>query len=367
MPGENDAGEIAKVLCWLMRSRSQASIAMSSINLACDYLGLSLRSPLVPSSPLTGSIDNLRRMEDAGAAAVVLPSLFEEQLRGQFHDPSWSLKHGIAPYPPGLSYLPSEKDYLANPDIHLERIRTATSALEIPIIASISAVRSGDWVSFAKEMEAAGADAIELSIYHVPTSPIESSTKLEEGYLELIQAVRRIISIPLSVKISPFFTSLPYFVRAAVSCGTDGIVLFNRLFGADIRLEHRSRVRTPALTSSKDAELPLRWLSILRRQNSASLAVSSGVHTGEDALKLIAAGADVTMVCSSLMLRGIEHLKTLETEMTAWLETRGHISLSQIRGCMSLDQWPDPSGLERANYIWSVGSLASSKFHRASQ
>lgn len=321
----------------------------------------------MPSSPLTGSIGNLRRMEDAGAAAVVLPSLFEEQLRGQFHDPSWSLKHGVAPYPPRLSYLPSEKDYLADPDAHLERIRMATSALEIPVIASISAVRSGYWVSFVKEMEAAGADAIELSIYHVPTSPVESSTHLEERYLELIKSVRQTISIPLSVKISPFFTSLPYFVRAAASCGADGFVLFNRLFGADIRLEHRSRIRTPSLTNSKDAELPLRWLSILRHQNTASLAVSSGVHTGEDALKLIAAGADVTMVCSSLILRGIEHLKTLEAEMTTWLEARGHISLSQIRGCMSLDQWPNPSDLERANYIWSVGSLASSKFHRVPQ
>jgi dihydroorotate dehydrogenase (fumarate) len=316
------------------------------MNLASDYLGLSLRSPLVPSAcPLTGSIDNLRRMEDAGAAAVVLPSLFEEQLRGQFNDPSWSLKHGIAPYPPGLSYLPSEKDYLANPDAHLERIRLATSALDIPVIASISAGQNGDWIPFAKEMETAGVDAIELSIYHVPTSTLESSAQLEGRYLELIKAVRRTISIPLSVKISPFFTSLPHFVRAAVGCGADGLVLFNRLFGADIRLEHRIRIRTPSLTDSKDTELPLRWLSILRHQNAASLAVSSGVHTGEDALKLIAAGADVTMVCSSLMLHGIEHLKTLETEMTTWLEARGHISLSQIRGCMSLEQWPDPSAL----------------------
>jgi dihydroorotate dehydrogenase (fumarate) len=303
-------------------------------------------------------------MEDAGAAAVVLPSLFEEQLRGQFHDPSWDLKRGVAPSPPRLSYLPSERDYLADPDAHLDRIRTAASALEIPVIASISAVRSGDWVPFISEMEAAGADAIELSIYHVPTSPTESSLQLEERYLELIKSVRQTISIPLSVKISPFFTSLPCFVRASVSCGANGFVLFNRLFGADIHLEHRCRIRTPSLTSSKDAELPLRWLSILRHQNTASLAVSSGVHTGEDALKLIAAGADVTMVCSSLMLRGIEHLKTLEAEMTSWLEARGHLSLGQIRGCMSLDQWPNPSDLERANYIWSVGSLASSKFHR---
>lgn len=330
------------------------------MNLETTYLGLRLRTPLVPSaSPLTGNLDNLRRLEDAGASAVVLPSLFEEQLRRQFDDPAWSLKQGIQPYPAELSYLPKEGDFLAGPDIHFDRIHKASKALSIPVIASLGGTAPGDWTQFARRMQDAGAAAIELSIYHVPTDFEAGAAQVEEGYTRMVADVRRQISIPLAVKLSPFFTSFPHIARRIVECGADGLVLFNRLFNVDIELEHPGFIHDIQRTTSRDVELPLRWVAHLHGRLKASLAATGGVHTGRDALKLIFAGADVTMLCSALMVHGLEHLRTVETEMTQWLETRGHASLNPIRGSMSMERWPERSAFERANYVWAVGDFVT--------
>jgi dihydroorotate dehydrogenase (fumarate) len=330
------------------------------MNLETSYLGFRLRSPLVPSaSPLTGNLDNLCRLEDAGAAAVVLPSLFQEQIEGRFDDPSWSLRHGIEPYPADLSYLPKEEDFLANPESHLDRIRKASSRLTIPVIASLSGAGPGEWMRYARRMEEAGADAIELSIFQVPTEIEVGAGEIEDSYARMVASARQQVSIPLAVKIGPAFTSLPNFARRLAEAGADGLVLFNRLFNADIDLEHGAVIHTIRWTTSRDIQLPLRGAALLHDRVKASLAVSSGVHAGADALKLIHAGADVTMLCSSLMIHGIQHLKIVEAEMTEWLERRGHVSLEQIRGSLSLAHCPARSACERANYLWSVGDFVS--------
>lgn len=326
------------------------------MNLQSTYLGLPLRTPLVPSaSPLTGDLDNLRRLEDAGAAAVVLPSLFEEQLMRRFNDPSWSLVHGVQPYPIALSYLPNEEHFALGPDDYLEMVSRASGALDIPVIASINGATPGSWTQFAERIEDAGADALELSIYAVPTDLEVGSAQIEDTYAEMVVNVRRKISIPLAVKLGPFFTSFPHVARRIVECGADGLVLFNRLFNADIALEHPEFTHGMRWTTSRDVELPLLGVAHLHGRVRCSLAATGGVHNGRDALKLIFAGADVTMMCSELMTHGIDRLNAVENEIIEWLERHGHTSLRPLRGSMSLERWPEQSAFERANYIWAVG------------
>jgi len=328
------------------------------MNLETNYLGLHLRTPLVASpSPLTGTLEGLRRLEGFGASAVVMPSVFEEQLRHQFNDPSWSMKYGIRPYPASLSYLPNEEDFPASPSERIKIINEASATLSIPVIASLAGSSPGDWVEFGRELQAAGADAIEFSIYHVPTDIERSAADIEAAQLEMVGRLRRAISIPLAVKISPFVTSLPNFASRLVDAGADGIVLFNRLFSADIDMEHLELSRRVHLTTSRDVGMPVRWVAILCGQIHASLAASSGVHSGMDALRLIAAGADVTMLCSSLLMNGPEHMMVVERQMIGWLEAHGHTSLHEIRGRVSVQTWPDRSALERANYVWAIGNL----------
>jgi dihydroorotate dehydrogenase (fumarate) len=328
------------------------------MNLQTAYLGLDLRSPLVASpSPLTGSLDTLRQLEDAGAGAVVLPSLFEEQLRHRFHDPLWSRTHGIEPYPAELSYLPEEELFRFDPEGCLELVGNAASALEIPVIASLSGAAPGEWTGFAREMEAAGAAAIELSIYHVPSELEQSASEVEDSHVELVEAVRGALTIPLAVKLCPFFTSLPHFASRLIAAGADGLVLFNRLFSADVELEHGEFERGIRLTTSRDLELALRWMMLLHDRVKASLAATGGAHTAADALKLIFAGADVVMLCSALLRHGAGRLADIEREMSRWLEARGHVSLRQARGCMDMHLWGALSERERANYIWAVGNF----------
>jgi dihydroorotate dehydrogenase (fumarate) len=328
------------------------------MNLETNYLGLPLKTPLVPSaSPLTGDLDNLRRLEDAGASAVVLPSIFEEQVMHRFNEPGWSLVHGIQPYPAALSYLPNEEHFASNPEDYLEKVRKASSALSIPVIASLSCATPGVWTQFARRLEEAGADALELNVYYVPTDLGVGSTQIEDVYAQIVVDVRRNISIPLAVKIAPFFTSFPNMARRLVDCGADGLVLFNRLFNADIEIEHPQFVHTTRWTTSRDVELPLLGIAHLHGRLGCSLAATGGVHNGRDALKLIFAGADVTMMCSALMIHGIDHLAAVRNEMVEWLEAHGHESLGPLRGSMSLERWPERSAFERANYIWAVGNF----------
>jgi dihydroorotate dehydrogenase (fumarate) len=325
-----------------------------SPDLSTRYLGLELRNPLVVAScPLTGRVETLRRLEEAGAAAVVLPSLFEEQLE---HDRMAILRFyesesGPEGFPEALSYLPELDDYNTGPAPYMRLIALAKRLLGIPVIASLNGNSRGGWVRHARQIQEAGADALELNIYFICTEPYVTAEDLENRYLELVAAVREVVSIPLAVKIGPFFSSLPNMVQRLARAGADGLVLFNRFLQPDIDLETIRVVPRLALSSSDELRLPLRWIAILRAHFDISLAATTGVHTADDVLKLLLAGADVTMIASALYRHGPEHLRTLLDGVRTWLETKEYRSVAQMKGGLSQVNAPDPAAFERANYI----------------
>jgi dihydroorotate dehydrogenase (fumarate) len=328
-----------------------------SLDLSTTYLGLDLRNPLVASSsPLTRELDTLRRLEDAGTAAVVLPSLFEEQIEHEELAIYKLHEFGTDSFPEALDYFPELDSYNTGPEAYLRLVEQARSALEIPVIGSLNGSSKGGWTRYARLIQEAGADALELNVYFVTTDPEVTSHQLEQQYLELVSSVRDAVSIPLSVKIGPNFASPAHMARQLVDAGADGLVLFNRFLRPDIDLEHLRLEPALQLTDSYQSRLPLQWIAILRDRLTSSLAATSGVHTADDALKLLLAGADVVMLASSLLRRGSEHVRTLLTVMREWMEEREYVSVRQLQGSMSLANCPDPSGYERANYMRALVS-----------
>jgi len=324
------------------------------------YLGLELRSPLVASaSPLTGELDGLRRLQDAGAAAAVLPSLFEEQLTHDQVELDRLLETTSEHVGEAQSYFPELEDYNTGPWSYLERIEQAKRAVAIPVIASLNGVTPGGWVRHAERMQDAGADALELNLYSVATDPRVGATELEARYLELVAAVRAAVTVPLAVKLSPFFTALANIAVRIVEAGADGLVLFNRFYQPDLDLDSLDVVPRLVLSTSEELRLPLRWIAILRGQVRASLAATTGVHTGLDAAKVLLAGADVAMMTSALLRHGPGHVRTVERELTQLLAERDHDSVAQLRGSMSRSSMPDPEGFERANYMRTLMSWSS--------
>jgi dihydroorotate dehydrogenase (fumarate) len=296
------------------------------VELRTRYLGLDLPSPLVASaSPLTGSLDGLRRLQAAGAGAVVLPSLFEEQL---------ALEADQA----------ERRGYLA-------LVEKAKAALQVPVIASLNGVTPGSWVEHAGLLEEAGADALELNIYYVSSSPRVSGSEVERRYLELVRSVRQAVGIPLAVKLSPHFSSVANLTRQLVQAGADGLVLFNRFYQPDLDLDSMEVVPRLVLSTSEELRLPLRWIAILYREVPASLAASTGVHTAEDAIKVLMAGADVAMMTSALLRHGPEHLRVVEAGLRDWLDEHGMQTVGHLRGMRSQRSVRDPAAWERANYI----------------
>ncbi|MFI5459000.1 MAG: dihydroorotate dehydrogenase-like protein [Isosphaerales bacterium] len=323
-----------------------------SVDLRTTYLGLELRNPLVASaSPLTVHLDLLRQMEEAGAAAVVMPSLFEEQLEREERAVRRYFECGMDEFDKALSGRFELDLYNTGPANYLGEIKRAKKALSIPVIGSLNGVGVGNWARHAQLLEEAGADAVELNIYFVPTDPETTAVQVEQRYLDLVAAVREVVTVPLAVKLGPYFSSLPNLARRLVEVGADGLVLFNRFLQPDVELE-TLRIN-PRLTLSTSAELrlPLRWIAILRPQLSISLAASTGVNTSEDVLKLILVGADVTMTTSALLRHGPAYLRTLLDGLPAWLEERGYGSIKQVKGTLSLRNCPDPAAFERANYV----------------
>ena len=317
-------------------------------DLRTRYLGLELRSPLVASaSPLTGSLDGLRQLEDAGAAAVVLPSLFEEQLTLEAQQVGRLLKGGAG----SLSAALALDDYNAGPYGYLALVEKAKASLQIPVIASLNGVTPGGWVEHARLLEEAGADALELNIYYVSSRPGLAGSEVEWRYLELVRSVRQTIGIPLAVKLSPYFSSVANLSRQLVEAGADGLVLFNRFYQPDLDLDTLEVTPRLVLSTSEELRLPLRWIAILYRQVPASLAASTGVHTAADAVKVLMAGADVAMMTSALLRHGPEHLRVVEAGLRDWLEEHGMQSVGQLRGLRSQRSIPDPGAWERANYI----------------
>jgi dihydroorotate dehydrogenase (fumarate) len=329
-----------------------------SIDLRTNYLGLELRNPLVASaSPLTGHLEILRQMEEAGAAAVVMPSLFEEQFEQEELIVRRLIKTGIDPSEEVLSELFELDSYNTGPANYLAQIVQAKKTLTIPVIASLNGWGPGNWASHARLLEEAGADAVELNVYFVPTDPDATGAQVEQRYVEIVAAVQEVLTIPLAVKLGPYFSSLPNMARRlAVEVGVEGLVLFNRYLHPDIAPETHQVI--PRLTLSKGSELhlPLRWIAILRPQLSISLAASTGVHTPGDVFKLLLVGADVTMTTSALLRHGPAYLRTLVDGLQARLEEGGYGSVAQIKGILSQRNCPDPTAFERANHIKMIAA-----------
>jgi len=328
------------------------------IDLSTMYLGLRLSSPIVASaSPLNDRIDVLKRLEEAGAGAAVFPSLFQEQIEHDEIEINRFRDFGAESFGEALDYFPEMDTYNTGPDSYLRAIEAAKSAVSIPIIGSLNGTSKGGWEHFARLIESRGADALELNILDVETDPNVTSAEFEQRALDLIAAVRSSISIPLAVKIGPYFSAPLNFARRAVEVGAQGLVLFNRYLHPDIDVE--TMTVTPELELSQPSELRLvlRWIAILRGQVRASLAATSGIHSGTDAIKALMVGADVAMMTSALLVRGPEHVTTVLLEMTNWLVEHEYRSVQQLTGSMSRRHCPDPNAYERANYLRALTSF----------
>jgi dihydroorotate dehydrogenase (fumarate) len=325
-------------------------------DLRTRYLGLELRSPLVASSsPLTGTLDGLRRLEAAGAGAVVLPSLFEEDLAEETRQVDALLATGATGAEARAGH-PDQVGYGAGPGAYLSLVTQAKQTLSIPVIASLNGVSRGGWVRYASRLEEAGADALELNIYYVSSRPGSSSSEVEWHYLDVVRAVRRAIGIPLAVKLSPYFSSLANLAGELAEAGTGGLVLFNRFYQPDLDIEAMEVRPALELSSSTELRLPLRWIAILHRRFGVSLAASTGVHTAADVAKVLLAGADVAMMTSALLRHGPDHLRTVEVGLRDWMDGHGYETVDQLRGRLSQRSVPDPAAFERANYIKTLAS-----------
>ncbi|MBI5347737.1 MAG: dihydroorotate dehydrogenase-like protein [Chloroflexi bacterium] len=327
-------------------------------DLSTTYLGLKLSSPLVPSaSPLSKNVDTIKRMEDAGAAAVVMYSLFEEQINQESHELDYYLTHGAESYAEAMHYFPEPKEFTLTPEQYLDHIRKAKESVRIPIIGSLNGVSTGGWIKYAQKIEQAGADALELNIYFIPTDPLLSSIDIEYNLLDLVNDVRRSVKIPLAVKLSPFFTNLTNVVRRLDETGVNGLVLFNRFYQPDIDLDSLDvtpRVTLSSPFSPNAMRLPLRWIAILYGRLKADLAATSGIHNAQDVLKMIMAGATVTMMASELLSNGVDRLNVIRQDMLQWMEEHEYDSVTQMRGSMSQQSVKFPAAFERAHYMRAI-------------
>jgi len=328
------------------------------IDLSTSYLGLQLRTPLLPSaSPLSQEIDNIRRLEDAGASAVVLYSLFEEQLRQEEFELDHHLSSSTNSFAESQSFFPQPNEFRLGPEGYLNHIRKGKEAVSIPIIASLNGATVGGWTRYAKQIEQAGADALECNIYSIPTNPAISSTEIEQNYIDILRAVKSSVSIPVAVKLSPFFSNLANMAKRLDEAGADSLVLFNRFYQPDIDLEELELIPNVLLSTPQALRLPLTWIGILYGRVRASLAATSGIHGAQDVIKLLMVGAHVTMLCSTLLRNGISHLPHIEHGLTEWMEQHEYESVRQMRGSMSQLRCPDPGAFERAQYMRAVKSV----------
>jgi dihydroorotate dehydrogenase (fumarate) len=326
-------------------------------NLATKYLGLKLKNPVVVSaSPLTKEIANIRQMEDCGAAAVVMHSLFEEQINLEAHVLDRALASGADVSAEALSVFPDMTSYNIGPDAYLEQIRKAKQAVKIPVIASLNGVSNGGWVGYAKLMEEAGADALELNIYYLPTDPTLTAGKVEEMYTELVATVNSSVRIPLAVKLAPYFSAFANFARHLDMAGADGLVLFNRFYRPDFDLENLEVVPTLQLSRSNELRVRLTWVALLFGNVKADMAITGGVHTADDVVKCMMAGAKVAMTTSALLEQGIAYLRPLIANLNDWLEKHEYESIEQMQGSMSAKSVANPAAFERANYLKVLSS-----------
>jgi dihydroorotate dehydrogenase (fumarate) len=327
-------------------------------DLTTTYLGLHLKNPLVASaSPLSKKVDVVRRLEDAGAAAIVMYSLFEEQITHESYELDHYLSLGTHSYAESLSYFPDLDNYNLGPEPYLEHLHRVKQAVDIPIIASLNGISSGGWVSYARKMEQAGADALELNIYYLPTEPEVSSAELEDTYVKLVKDVRATVKIPIALKLSPFFTAIPYMAKRFADAGANGLVLFNRFYQPNFDLETLEVVPHIELSTSHDLLLPLRWIAILYGRINVDFALTSGVHTAADVLKAMMAGASVAMMTSELLATGVRRLTSILDDLRQWMELNEYESIASMKGSMSQRAVNDPAAFERANYMKALTSF----------
>ncbi|HZR91285.1 MAG TPA: dihydroorotate dehydrogenase-like protein [Gaiellaceae bacterium] len=324
-------------------------------SLSTGYLGFELASPIVPAaSPLGADLDMLKRLEEAGAGAVVLPSLFEEQIEHETMEIHRSLDIGRNGSAEATSYFPELDAYNTGPDAYLEHVAAAKRALSVPVVASLNGSSRGGWVQHARLIEQAGADALELNVYAVEADPLTTAEEAETRILDVVRAVRAELRIPLAVKIGPFFTALAHTAARMVVAGADGLVLFNRFLQPDIDLEALAVVDRLELSRREELRLPLRWIALLHGRVPISLAATSGVHEAEDVLKALLAGADVAMPASALIRQGPAKLAEMVTGVERWLEDHEYESVEQLKGSMSQQSCPDPAAFERAHYMRAI-------------
>lgn len=326
-------------------------------DLTSKYLGLTLKNPFVASSsPLIEKLDIVKQMEEAGVAAVVMPSLFEEQIINE----SWKLHHdllrGSESFYEALSYLPDTGRYSIGPEKYLERLTKTKQAVNIPVMGSLNGVTTGGWVEYARKIEDAGADALEINLYDVVTDPGMTSEQLENTHITLVRDIRAQVNIPIAVKISPFYTAIPNFALRLAETGVNGLVLFNRFYQPDFDLEELKVVPNLVLSNSNEMRLPLRWTAILYGKVHVDFGLTGGVHTATDLIKALMAGASATMVTSELLLHGVTRISEILADVQTWMEEREYDSVAQMKGSMSQMAVGDPSAFERANYMRVLSS-----------
>jgi dihydroorotate dehydrogenase (fumarate) len=327
------------------------------MDLTTTYMGLKLKNPLVPSaSPLSRELDNIKRLEDAGASAIVMYSLFEEQIEHEQRELDHFLALGTESYQEAISYFPETEDYNLGPDEYLEHIRSAKSATNIPIIGSLNGVSAGGWLEYAKKIQDAGADGLELNVYYIPTDARYGAEEIENIYVDDLKRIKEAISIPVAMKLSPYFSSMASMAKKLDDAGADALVMFNRFYQPDFDLDALEVVPTVNLSSPAENRLPLRWIAILYGHIKANMAATTGVHSAQDALKMLMAGADVAMLCSVLLEKGPQHLGTVLADLTAWMEEKEYSSVTQMKGSMSQKSVAEPAAFERANYMKALNS-----------
>ena len=328
------------------------------VDLSTSYLGLQLKNPVVASaSPLSKKVDSVRRLEDAGAGAVVMYSLFEEQITQESRALDFFLSRGTESFAEALTYFPDLDHYNTGAEGYLEQVAKLKKAVSIPVIGSLNGVSTGGWIKYAKRIEEAGADALELNVYYVPTDPTLTSHQLEQANVDLVADVRKEVHIPLAVKLNPFYTALPNLAGRLVKAGANGLVLFNRFIQPDLDIETLEVIPTLHLSTSEELRLPLRWTAILCGKIKADLALTGGVHTAQDVIKAMMAGANVTMLASELIEKGPERVTQLLDDMKSWLEAFEYESVRQMRGSMSQQAVAEPAAFERGNYMKALTSF----------
>ncbi len=327
------------------------------VDLTTTYLGLSLKNPLVASSsPFSQKVETARQIEEAGVSAIVMYSLFEEQIIHESLKLHQDLIRGSESFAEALTYLPDHGQYSIGPETYVDNLRKMKKALSIPVIGSLNGVSTGGWIDYAAKIEDAGADALELNLYYLATDPNLTGAELEDTYVTLVRDVRQRVTIPIAVKLSPFYTALPNFARRLVDAGANGLVLFNRFYQPDFDLEELEVVPNLVLSNSHEMRLPLRWIAILYGRIQADFALTSGVHTGSDMLKAIMAGASTTNVASAFLQQGAHQASQMLKEMETWMEEHEYVSVQQMKGSMSQQAVAEPASFERANYMKVLSS-----------